>query len=69
MDPYYDHNVHSILFSQDDPKQRKPDITTAGEQLGWKPVVWMPILYFFACVYALFNALLITCALPSHRFL
>ena len=25
--------------TKDDPKQRKPDITTAKEQIGWKPVV------------------------------
>lgn len=24
---------------QDDPKQRKPDITLAGEKLGWKPII------------------------------
>ena len=38
---------HLDLFVQDDPKQRKPDITTAGEQLGWKPVVR---IIFFLCV-------------------
>ena len=25
--------------TQDDPKQRKPDITTARKQLGWQPIV------------------------------
>jgi len=30
--------VHEPL-PQDDPKQRKPDITIAREQLGWEPVV------------------------------
>ena len=27
--------------TKDDPRQRKPDITTAGEQLGWKPMVYL----------------------------
>jgi len=30
--------VHHPL-PQDDPKQRRPDITKAGEQLGWKPTI------------------------------
>jgi hypothetical protein len=25
--------------TKDDPRQRKPDITLAGQQLDWKPVV------------------------------
>ena len=30
--------VHKPLPS-DDPTQRKPDITLAGQKLGWKPAV------------------------------
>jgi UDP-glucuronate decarboxylase len=31
--------VKMLPATKDDPRQRKPDITLAGEQLGWKPVV------------------------------
>jgi len=34
--------VSEILFlpkSEDDPSQRKPDITTAKEKIGWEPKV------------------------------
>lgn len=31
--------IQMLPATKDDPRQRKPDITTAGERLGWKPVV------------------------------
>lgn len=46
--------------TKDDPRQRKPDITLAGEQLGWKPVVSILhfdfyIFVYFGVVFALFS--------------
>lgn len=35
--------VLKLPATQDDPRQRKPDITTANEQLGWSPKVSVPI--------------------------
>lgn len=32
-------SIIMLPATKDDPKQRKPDITTAREQLGWQPVV------------------------------
>jgi len=31
--------IRSLPPTKDDPKQRRPDISTALEQLGWKPIV------------------------------
>eukprot|EP01034_Spumella_vulgaris_P029391 gene29391-36440_t len=31
--------IQMLPATKDDPKQRKPDITCAGRELGWKPVV------------------------------
>jgi UDP-glucuronate decarboxylase len=31
--------IKMLPATKDDPKQRRPDITTAGLQIGWKPVV------------------------------
>ena len=31
--------IRSLPATKDDPKQRRPDISTALEQLGWKPIV------------------------------
>lgn len=31
--------LNFLPLPQDDPKQRRPDITLAGEQLGWKPAI------------------------------
>ncbi len=31
--------IRMLPATKDDPKQRKPDITTANTQIGWKPVV------------------------------
>mmetsp|Transcript_16797 Transcript_16797/g.23108 ORF Transcript_16797/g.23108 Transcript_16797/m.23108 type:complete len:423 (+) Transcript_16797:93-1361(+) len=31
--------IQMLPATKDDPRQRKPDITTAGERIGWKPVV------------------------------
>lgn len=32
-------SIRSLPATKDDPKQRRPDISTALEQLGWKPIV------------------------------
>ena len=32
-------SIISLPATKDDPQQRKPDITTAREQIGWAPVV------------------------------
>jgi UDP-glucuronate decarboxylase len=29
--------IRMLPATKDDPKQRKPDITTAGRELGWRP--------------------------------
>jgi nucleoside-diphosphate-sugar epimerase len=31
--------IHVLPATKDDPKQRKPDITTAKTHLGWEPKV------------------------------
>jgi UDP-glucuronate decarboxylase len=31
--------IRMLPATKDDPRQRRPDITTAKEQLGWQPVV------------------------------
>lgn len=31
--------IRMLPATKDDPKQRKPDITCAGREIGWKPVV------------------------------
>jgi nucleoside-diphosphate-sugar epimerase len=31
--------IKYLPATQDDPRQRKPDITTAQERIGWKPIV------------------------------
>jgi UDP-glucuronate decarboxylase len=31
--------IKMLPATKDDPRQRKPDITLAGQQLDWKPVV------------------------------
>lgn len=46
--------IKMLPATKDDPRQRKPDITLAGQQLGWKPVVsflqLLPMLLFVVSV-------------------
>jgi hypothetical protein len=52
--------IHFLPKTVDDPRQRKPDITTAKAKLGWSPQVWITV----DCGYALYHA----CGLKKSCF-